>query len=87
MTTPAHSPLAATVYDAAAPVNAAVRAALERTSLAEVLSGKAGAAAKPVTLDVDATVGDAMEVCARACRGARGSALRARQQELTRLCP
>jgi hypothetical protein len=67
MTTPARapgvhaSPLASVSYDASAPLNAAVRAAADATTLAQFLDARPRPG-RPVTLDVDATVGDAMEV-------------------------
>jgi hypothetical protein len=56
------SPLAGIAYDAAKPLNAEVRAAMARTTLAEFLAARSTTGASVVTLDVDDSVGHAMEV-------------------------
>ena len=56
------SSLAGVAYDAAAPLNAEVRDAMERTTLAEFLAARSTTGAPVVTLDVDDSVGHAMEV-------------------------
>ena len=63
MATPASSAAHApqVVYDAAAPLNREVAEALKSTTLEEFLAGLPRPGA-PVVLDIDATVGDAMEV-------------------------
>jgi hypothetical protein len=86
MTTPAPAPgthassLASVSYDASAPLNADVRAGLTATTLAQFLEERPRSG-RPITLDVDATVGDAMEVRWRAQRSAalrRRDAMRGR---------
>jgi hypothetical protein len=78
MTTPAPAPgahassLASVSYDASAPLNEDVRAALQATTLAQFLEERPRSG-RPITLDVDATVGDAMEVRWRAQRSAAAS--------------
>ena len=56
------SSLAGVAYDAAAPLNTEVRAAMAGTTLAEFLAARATTGAPVVTLDVDDSVGHAMEV-------------------------
>jgi hypothetical protein len=57
------SPLAGVAYDAAAPVNKEVRDLMAATSLADFLAARPTSGAPVVTLDVDDSVGHAMEVC------------------------
>ena len=60
------SPLAGVAYDAAAPLNAEVRAAMARNTLVEFLAARSTTVAPVVTLDVNDSVGHAMEVSMRA---------------------
>ena len=56
------SSLAGVAYDAATPLNEEVRGLMVRTSLADFLAARPSSGAPVVTLDVDDSVGHAMEV-------------------------
>lgn len=55
------SSLAGVAYDASAPVNSEVRALFSRTTLADFLAARPSSGAPVVTLDVEDSVGHAME--------------------------
>lgn len=56
------SSLAGVAYDAAAPLNKEVRARLASTTLGEFLAARPASGTPVITLDVDDSVGHAMEV-------------------------
>ena len=62
----AHAPsIAGVVYDASTPLNKVVRARMASTTLGEFLGQRAASSTPVITLEVDDSVGHAMEVRAR----------------------
>ena len=56
------SPLAGVAYDASVPLNKAVRSRMASSTLGEFLAARPGSGTPVITLDVDDSIGHAMEV-------------------------